>query len=1442
MSSGHPSSSPQAGLDGISGGPLTGTIAIGASAGGLDACRALLDAMPSGGGKVFILVQDFDSVHGSMLADLLSSHTGMTVIWAEDGHRLKPDHFYIIPSDRSVAVHADTIRLTTPPVRNGEHMPFDALLHSLATEYGARATAVVLSGTGTDGSTGIRFIREVGGRVYVQDPDEADFNGMPNSAIDSGMAEHVMSLTAIAQALYGPRSPPGRNNDAAPSKQAILDQILAMLHTSTGKDFSLYKQGTLHRRLERRMTMAGLSSSDTARYLSVLEENELELSQLATDILINVTSFFRDPEIFERLRAGIVPELVRSHPSGRTLRLWVVGCSTGEEAYSLAMIVQECILETKRGIRMQIFASDADEEAVAFARTGLYPKTIESEICSGRLQRFFTLEEHGYRVAPELRSTIIFTVQNVLSDPPFSNIDFISCRNLLIYFEPEAQAKVIGLCHFALNEAGILLLGNTETVGTGNDRFEVLDKSARIFRRRGRRGGYGFAVDASEKGAVQPRASGGQAGLANLCRRVILDHYAPATVLINRKFECLYSLGPVQRYLRIASGYPTHDLFTVTPRSVHTKLRAALNHALQEKVRTVATGLYHNTDDALSPYEIVVQPITSEGEDLLLVSFLDIAKPSGADDSAALAQDGRSGILERELAATRTELHAAIRDLEIAAEEHRAINAETLSLNEEYQSANEELLTSKEELQSLNEELTTLNVQLQEALERQRATANDLENVLYSTDVATIFLDPGLNIRYFTPATRSVFNIIMSDIGRPLADLNSRVPDPTLLGDAAAILKGSATKEREVRTAGGLWYLRRVMPYSNQDGGTEGVVITFADVTTQHRAHDALDRAKRAAERANAAKSRFLATASHDLRQPLQSLVLLQGLLEKSVLDEQQRKLIKSLRDTLDSMAGMLNALLDINQIEAGTVYPHIVTCKVNDVLLRLSDEFSYSAMEKGLSLRFVPSSLLVRTDPRLLEQMIRNLLANALKYTKQGKILLGCRRRGKALTIEVWDSGVGIASHELNVIFDEYHQIATEEAETELGLGLGLSIVKRLSLLLGHRIQVRSVPGKGSTFSIHVALGLEDPHQNQPAIDKNTDVQRESPVHGTVLIVEDDQKIRDLIKIVLREERHMVYSADDGAAAIELVTSGTVVPSLILADYNLPHEVNGIDVTRQLRSVLGRSIPAIILTGDITAETLRILSAEDCLHIPKPVSLSDLLKSIRLLLRPSTIEPEDKQRDEVQTPSPDMPAIFVIDDDRTTREALRATFEADGRWVQTFSDGEAFLAAFREVSAGCLVMDVKLPGLSGLEVLRTLRDRGVRLPIIMITGAGDVGTAVLAMKAGASDFIEKPIGPSELLASVSRAIENSRDAGKQDSRQHEAKIRLKRLTERQREILDRVLAGQPNKVIALDLDLSQRTVEAHRAAIMRRMQVGSLPALARLVMLAQSGATEDQE
>ena len=796
-------------------------------------------------------------------------------------------------------------------------------------------------------------------------------------------------------------------------------------------------------------------------------------------MLINVTSFFRDPTVFDYLAKQIVPALVRGRKSDQPLRVWIAGCSTGEETYSLVMLLREAIAAEKSNIKLQIFASDVDPDAVAAAREGVYPNTIEADISPARLARFFSKEEMSYRISSELRAAVVFTVQDVLADPPFSRLDLISCRNLMIYLGQEAQAKLVSIFHFALREGGTLLLGSAETIGNDDGRFEVISKQERLYKNvgRGRAGNLTFSLGTGD--AVRLSARAGQAraashtAISELCRRLVLEYFAPAAVLINRKLECLYYLGPTERYLRAPPGHPTQDLLAMAPPGIRTKLRSAIQQANQVNEPVIVPGGRIINNGSTTAFSINVRPVRNDGEDLLFICFIDeAAYEQKSVPSVAPNKVSRVAELERELAATRTELQGAIRNLETSSEEQTAINEEALSVNEEFQSTNEELLTSKEELQSLNEELTALNGQLQETLERQRRTSNDLQNILYSTDVATLFLDTALNIRFFTPATVQLFRIIPADIGRPLDDFKALTNDDALLSDAHTILKTRKPLEREIEAENGTWYIRRMLPYRTDDKGVDGVVITFTDVTERKEIAGALETAKQHADRANLAKSRFLAAASHDLRQPLQTLSLLQGLLAKRVEDDETKKLVALQDQTLGAMSGMLNTLLDINQIDAGVVLPHVVSFSITDKLNRLRSEFAYHAQAKGLELHVVASTVSIQSDRRLLEQMIRNLLSNAIKYTKTGKVLLGCRRRADKLSIEILDTGIGIPDADLRTIFEEFHQIDNAARERSRGLGLGLAIVQRLGSLLGHEILVRSqlagAPFSRSRFNSH--------------------------------------------------------------------------------------------------------------------------------------------------------------------------------------------------------------------------------------------------------------------------------------------------------------------------------------------------------------------------------------
>ena len=1446
-------------------------VAIGASAGGLSACTKLLEALPVPTGMAFILVQHLDPTHKSLLVYLLPKHTALAVVQAVDGMSVEPEHLYVIPPGSYLSVSAGALRLSPPEMRDGApygaRFPFDVLLHSMAGEYGPRAACVVLSGTGGDGSAGLRAVKEEGGLVIAQDPDEAGYDGMPRSAIATGLVDAVLPVAGIPEALAAawavherttmPRSegnaPPAAVplpvESAGAARPDPLSDLIKLLHARTGHDFAPYKRGTLERRIERRMGMALLRGSDVGRYLDLLRSDTGELDLLARDLLIHVTSFFRDPAVFDTLVGTILPALLRDRVPGEPLRIWVAGCSTGEEAYSLVILFREALAGAHGGkgpdIKLQVFASDIDPDAVATAREGLYPATIAADVSAQRLARFFTREDgHGYRVNPDIRASVVFTVQDLLTDPPFSRLDLVSCRNLMIYLGPDAQARAMALFHFALREGGTLLLGTAEAVGEGDGRFELIHESARLYRHVGRKrgGDLSFAATATDgprtrrpAQATVPTVPSRQAVLAELCRQAVLDGHAPAAVLCNDRYECLYSLGPTDRYLRLAPGHATADLLAMARGPLRTRLRSALAKAVQDGTRVTVPGGSMVRDGNPIPFSIDVQPLSSEGEALLLVCFVDLPlrPPHGQSTEA---QDGsRVAALERELEAVRADLDAAHRTIEVSAEEQRAVHEEALSVNEEYQSANEELLTSKEELQSLNEELTALNSQLQETLERQRSTSNDLQNILYSTDVATLFLDRDLGIRFFTPATRALFNVIPGDVGRPLADLHSLAADTALLADARAVLRDHRPIEREVETPGGLWFRRRILPYRTHEGGVEGVVITFNNITRRKQEAAALEEAKQGAEAANRAKSRFLAAASHDLRQPLQTLALLQGLLVGAVEDGKAAGLLQRLGETLGAMTGMLDTLLDLNQIEAGVVHAEPTDCQIGGLLDRLRDEFAYHAQAKGLALRVMPCRAVVRTDPRLLEQMLRNLLSNALKYTERGGVLLGCRRARDSLRIEVWDTGIGVPGGELQAVFDEYHQIGNEARERAHGLGLGLSIVQRLSALLGHHVRVQSRPGKGSVFMVEVALvpDVQSPDANGGHADVSfgTRAAGSGRGNGAVLVIEDNPDMRDLLRLLLREEGYAVAVVPDGPAALDMAARGAVRPELVLADYNLPGDMTGLQAAKRLREVLP-GVPVIVLTGDTSARTLHDIVQHDCVQISKPVKPAYLLQMIRDLL-PGP--PAAARRVGGAAAGADGPMVFVVDDDSNIRAMLRTVLEQGGHPVEDYPGGEAFLAAYRPGREGCLLVDAAMPGMDGLEVLRRLNAAGHRLPAIVVTGSGDVAMAVGAMKAGALDFMEKPVSTPDLLAGIGRALNQSHAAEERSAWQRAAAGSIAGLSPRQRDVMAMVLAGHPSKNIAADLGISQRTVENHRASIMRKTGVKSLPALARLVLAAAS-------
>lgn len=739
---------------------------------------------------------------------------------------------------------------------------------------------------------------------------------------------------------------------------------------------------------------------------------------------------------------------------------------------------------------------------------------------------------------------------------------------------------------------------------------------------------------------------------------------------------------------------------------------------------------------------------------------------------------------------------------------------------------------SLDQLRSLNHELTEMNDQLRGSLEQQRATSEVALNVLHSTHIAAILLDADLNIRLFTPASQSLFNILNQDIGRPLADLRPMATDINLLDDARTVLRDMTPLERDVESHSGVSFTRRISPYNQQNDFVEGVVITFTDIGDKKQVAQALEIATQQAELASTARLRFLACASHELRQPLQTLKLLQGLLLGLLDDEQPRKLTARIGETVGAMSGTLNALLDINHIETDANRANIVSFRISDLLERLADEFGYKAGAKGLKLKVVPCQLIVESDPRLLEQMLRILLSNALQYTHEGRILLGCRRHGGWLSIEVWDTGIGMPTPTVESYLDSHAAIAIASHQNTSGL----FIVKRLCKVLGHRLRAQSGNTRGSVFSIDVTFNR--PVISLPPTQPDADPNENSQTHDgeMVLIIEDDVELLELLGILLKSEGYQVEMAVDGLSALESVTHGGVQPDLILADFNLPGSFNGLQVINQLRKTLRRFMPAIILTGDISRQTSHDVAFEDCSQLNKPAKLKEIVFVISSLLEQQRLaNVEYEQHPPVDPAGTEASIIFVVDRDDFFRNTIRSLLESRDYLVRDYASCEAFLADYSPGLRACLLVDAHLPGMQGLELLERLRGNGDDLPAVMISDSREISIAVNAMKAGASDFIEKPFSRNEVLHTVARALEYSLDVNKKMAWTQSATDCIDRLTLRQRQIMDMVLAGHPSKNIAVELGISQRTVENHRASIMTRTHSTSIPALARIALAANS-------
>jgi two-component system, chemotaxis family, CheB/CheR fusion protein len=1096
-------------------------VGIGASAGGIDAFHTFLNHMPADCGMAFVMILHLPAAHKSMLTEILSRWTSMPVLEATSGVRIEPNRIYV-PAPHAVVTLADGRLDVRLPSESNDRLfrPIDSFFDSLGAALGDRAVGIVLSGTGSDGALGLKALKECGGLTIVQGSNGTapQYGEMPAGAIATGAVDIVSPVEEIPNHLLRVKTahiavPPIEDSASSINKARLA--ICAILRAQLGHDFSDYRTQTFLRRVERRMQVKNVTTLEG--YIEKLKSDPDEAALLFRDLLIRVTSFFRDKETFHALAVKVIPRLFDSKMADASVRIWIPGCATGEEAYSLAMLLREHMDTLSPVPKVQVFATDIDESAITTARLGRYPKTLLQGLSEERMQRFFTYSNDGYCVTKSIRDLCTFSVHNVIRDPPFSMMSLVSCRNLLIYMNPDLQSRIIPVFHYALVPGGILLLGGSESVAQHSDLFETLDKAARIFQRR-----EGRSPD--------------------------------LTLSWPRSFSL--SNGPTLSQSRM-----THS--------------------------------HQNPSDGMRG---VAKEQPSNKGPTQADRFKDLLGPLPASDPLIVQ-------LQTALSGTCEELQSLTEEHQTALEELRSANEELHSVNEEMQSTNEELETSKEELQSLNEELHTVNIRLTEKVDELDKTNSDLRNLFESTEIATVFLDRHLIIRSFTPAIATLYNLIPSDHGRPLTDIVSRLLYTTLRDDVAFVLSTIEPLERRiVRDDHSAHYIMRILPYREPDSTVSGVLVTFIDVTNIVQAEEAL-------VAADVRKDVFLATLSHELRNPLAPIRIAAQLLQSPKLEPGELKHAQAIiARQVAHMSSLLEDLLDVSRITRGAFllkkeYVYVQEL-IDDAVEAVQP--AMDAKQHTLRVERLEASTLLEVDPVRITQVITNLLTNASKYTPKGGLVeLTTRVEAQHLVISVRDNGVGLTAESMGTVFDMFTRVDSEIGRSEGGLGIGLALAKGLMELHGGYLRVRSAGrGQGSEFIICIPRSLiVDAPQSKPAPSEET---TNEAIRRRILVADDNRDSADTVRMILRLSGHEVHVAHSGTEAFEVAKR--VRPDIGILDIGMP-DMSGYEVAERVRhEAWGEKMTLIAVTGwGQESDKRRALAAGFDHHMTKPVDPEQL-------------------------------------------------------------------------------------------------------------------------------------------------------------------------------------------------------------------------------------------
>lgn len=1321
-------------------------IGLGASAGGTEALLTFLQEMPADNGMAFVIVLHLAPEQTSHLADILQNVTAMPVQQVTAATAIEKNHVYVIAPSSDLQMVDDYLRVRKAAKRNGPQVTIDLFFRTLADSQRERAISIVLSGVGSDGSIGLAHVKEMGGVTLAQSPEDAKFDGMPNSAIATGKVDIVLSAAEMPQRLLELRDNArvirlpsvieqeleSTAGDAQPHRQngeKALQEVMLMLRARTSHDFRRYKRATVLRRLERRLQVNGIP--DLAAYRDFLQLHPEETRLLLDDMLISVTHFFRDKEAFEALEREVMPDLFSNRADdGDRVRVWAAGVATGEEAYSLAMLLEEASAASPTQTPFQLFATDIDEKAIAMGRAGIYPETIVSDVAPVRLRQFFTRDQSQFRVKKKLRERVLFALHNILSDPPFSKLDLVCCRNLMIYLDRDAQAEALRTFHFSLRPGGYLFLGSSESADIASKYFSVVDKKHRIYRATVTARVGGVAIHAGDIQGPRPiattvePASKRKFSYGDLHQR-LLEQFAPPSVLINRDSEIVHLSDRAGRFLHYAGGEPSHNVISVVHPDLRLELRTAIFQALQGSGSVESRRVRLMRDGRPYYVKMTARPVhdPDASEDFVLVLFDEVEDTMDAEASAKRAgnKDPVTAQLDRELQRTRDQLQATIEQSETSTEELTASNEELQAINEELRSATEELETSKEELQSINEELVTVNAELKSKVDETAKINDDLQNLIAANDIGTIFVDRAMRIKRFTPRAADVFSIIASDVGRSLFDITHRLEYDGLAADTAEAFNSLRQIEREVRSTHGHWYIARFMPYRTMEDRIDGAVLTFIDITArrevEERLHEGERRMRIVAESTkdyaittldeegrvvtwNAAASRmfgfeeseaigqpfeslypreereqgmpaedlqrarkegrieedrwhvrkdgsrlycsgvlmrldddslrgfakiareinvdeaerkrdeFLAAVSHKLKSPLNLIYANAELLARSPESHRSLQVSRAadtIRRSAISQARIIDDLLDMSRLRTGELITNYIAVDWREVVDRICGALDEEARAKGIELvlNLPGSPVIIQADLARIEQIVWNLLGNALNAQGAGRIEIRLSEDGNVATLWVEDNGSGIDPALLPHVFDmvERGRLSTGRDE---GLGIGLYLVKELVGLHGGTIKVESA-GIASGARFTVVLPLRRDNSGSAEDGQN----RVLPLQGLrLLLVDEDASANEAFQMLLAAEGAAVTCETSGAKAIEVVENQAT--DIVLSGLDL-HGNERADFLASLRAKPGNELlPVIILSGTVhRGDKQRAMQSGYSAYLTKPVVLDDLLGTI---------------------------------------------------------------------------------------------------------------------------------------------------------------------------------------------------------------------------------------